>query len=79
MTFLSRKFKDAIQQGKIDQVGSILHEGWMSKRLATKITNQSIDQYYNKANKLGAKGEKLLGSGGGGFYCFIARKNIKIN
>ena len=69
MTFLSRKFKDAIQQGKIDRVGSILHEGWINiiikskKRLATKITNQSIDQYYNKAIQLGAKvGENYFAS-----------------
>ena len=78
MTFLSRKFKDAIQQGKIDRVGSILHEGWMSKkRLATKITNQSIDQYYNKAIQLGAKGGKLLGSGGGGFLLFYCQEKYQ--
>ena len=80
MTFLSRKFKDAIQQGKIDRdwINFARRMDVKKKRLATKITNQSIDQYYNKAIQLGAKGGKLLGSGGR-FLLFCARKNIKIN
>lgn len=48
--------------------GEMLHEMWMLKRkLATEISNNSIDQIYAVARENGAIGGKLLGAGGGGF------------
>jgi D-glycero-alpha-D-manno-heptose-7-phosphate kinase len=55
----------------IDSVGALLHENWIQKRtLAGGITNQLIDDAYNKALENGATGGKLLGAGGGGFLLF---------
>ena len=60
-------------QGFTDDFGLMLHYGWMQKqKLASKITDSQISEYYEKALKAGAVGGKLLGAGGGGFlllYC----------
>ena len=56
-----------------DILGEFLHKGWMlKKQLASSISNNKIDKYYEKALGAGALGGKLLGAGGGGFlllYC----------
>ena len=53
--------------------GQVLHQGWLlKKQLASNISNDKIDQYYEKALNAGALGGKILGAGGGGFlllYC----------
>jgi D-glycero-alpha-D-manno-heptose-7-phosphate kinase len=44
----------------------------LKKKLATNISNQTIDDIYNTALKAGAIGGKITGAGGGGFlllYC----------
>lgn len=52
----------------LDKIGYILHNNWLAKRnLASTITNDSIDRYYQMAVDCGAIGGKLLGAGGGGF------------
>jgi D-glycero-alpha-D-manno-heptose-7-phosphate kinase len=54
------------------QMGRILDEGWRLKRqLASSITNEQIDSWYQKATDAGALGGKLLGAGGGGFFLFV--------
>ena len=54
-------------------LGEFLHQGWVLKRqLASGVSNDKIDEYYEKALSAGASGGKLLGAGGGGFlllYC----------
>jgi D-glycero-alpha-D-manno-heptose-7-phosphate kinase len=51
--------------------GDVLHQGWLLKRsLVDKISNDSINEYYEKARNAGAIGGKLLGAGGGGFLLF---------
>lgn len=51
----------------IKEFGRSIHEGWEIKRqLASKITNSSIDNYYNIALENGAYGGKISGAGGGG-------------
>jgi len=39
--------------------------------MGDKITNEGIDQWYERARKAGAAGGKLLGAGGGGFLLFF--------
>jgi len=59
----------------IQEVGKIMDEGWnYKKQLASKISNNSIDDYYSKAIKSGALGGKISGAGGGGFLLLIAEK-----
>jgi D-glycero-alpha-D-manno-heptose-7-phosphate kinase len=60
--------RQELQQGKVDSLGELLHEGWVLKRgLATGVSNPAIDQAYELARKHGAAGGKILGAGGGGF------------
>ena len=59
-------------------IGEFLHKGWeLKKQLASGITNDKIDEYYERAINAGALGGKLLGAGGGGFlllYCPEAKQ-----
>ncbi len=61
-------------------MGDILHRGWMYKKeLASQISNEKIDYYYNLALKNGATGGKLLGAGGSGFLLFYVPKDKQSN
>jgi D-glycero-alpha-D-manno-heptose-7-phosphate kinase len=52
--------------------GEILDLTWRLKRgLASTITTDQIDCWYNRAQQAGAYGGKLCGAGGGGFLLFI--------
>jgi D-glycero-alpha-D-manno-heptose-7-phosphate kinase len=73
MVDLARELRDQLVCNKIDEIGNILHEGWLlKKKLANGISTPQIDEYYEKARKAGASGGKILGAGAGGFlllYC----------
>jgi D-glycero-alpha-D-manno-heptose-7-phosphate kinase len=62
----------------LDGFGRCLHRGWeLKKRLASKISNGTIDAMYRKALDAGALGGKITGAGGGGFlllYCAHERQ-----
>lgn len=63
------------QDRGLDEFGAILHKGWeLKKRLASNISNEAIDGYYQKALNAGATGGKILGAGGGGFFLLYCRK-----
>jgi D-glycero-alpha-D-manno-heptose-7-phosphate kinase len=73
MVELASDLRKALEAGDLTEFGSILHQGWVYKqKLASNITNPTINNYYEKAREAGALGGKILGSGGGGFlllYC----------
>lgn len=55
----------------LTEFGTLMHEAWMAKRsLSSAISNDFLDDIYNKARNAGAIGGKLLGAGGGGFFIF---------
>ncbi|MDA8405852.1 MAG: GHMP kinase [Deltaproteobacteria bacterium] len=55
----------------LSNFGEILHQGWLLKRsLVQEISNDVINEYYDRARAAGALGGKLLGAGGGGFLLF---------
>ena len=65
--------KEAILRGEVDNIGKILHDGWMHKKqMADGISNASIDAIYEAALQSGATGGKISGAGGGGFMIFYA-------
>lgn len=70
MTYVAR---DELGAGNVDTIGELLHESWkLKKKLASNISNSSIDVLYQTARKAGALGGKITGAGGGGFlllYC----------
>lgn len=60
----------------MDDVGLLLNEHWeLKSSLTNKISNNFIDQIYEKGISNGAIGGKLLGAGGGGFMLFYAHKD----
>jgi len=75
MVELTNELKSALQGNDLTEFGNILHKGWVFKqKLSSKITNSTINKYYEKAKKAGAIGGKILGSGGGGFLLFYCEE-----
>lgn len=78
MTKLAYSMRDALIEGDLDSFGRILNENWLLKRqLASKISNETVENYYQIAMKNGALGGKLLGAGGGGFLLFYCKKKYQ--
>jgi D-glycero-alpha-D-manno-heptose-7-phosphate kinase len=68
---LGYETKRILLSGNIDAYGELLHTHWMTKRkLASNMTDPTIDEHYEAARKAGAIGGKLMGAGGGGFFMF---------
>jgi len=75
MVGLVWELRDCLYKGNLEDFGKILHQNWILKqKLASSISNDDINQYYEKAMKNGALGGKLLGAGGGGFLLFYCEK-----
>ena len=77
MVKLAYDLKYEFECGRINELGSILHEGWLLKQsISKKISTLEINDIYNSGLKSGATGGKLLGAGAGGFILFyVPRKN----
>lgn len=73
MKCLVLEARAALVSGDHDEMGRLLHRGWLLKRqLASKVSNAAIDDLYATARKAGALGGKITGAGGGGYlllYC----------
>ena len=73
---LGKDLHTALKKSDLNQVGVILHDGWMEKRNFTKeVTNSKIDKIYYNGIKKGAIGGKLTGAGAGGHMLFYCEKN----
>lgn len=70
---LAFKAREELEKGNLDEIGVMLDYSWsLKKRLASKISNNGIDEVYALAKQAGALGGKITGAGGGGFlllYC----------
>ena len=64
---------EALNRGQVDKIGVILRENWeVKKKLAPNVSNEKIDNMYQRSINAGAIGGKISGAGGGGFlltYC----------
>lgn len=66
-------FRISIITNNLKNIGMILHENWqLKKKLASKVSNTKIDNYYKIAMDNGAIGGKVCGAGGGGFLLIYA-------
>ncbi len=64
----------------INDFGRLLDQTWNLKRkTGGKITNNSIDNLYERGLKAGALGGKLLGAGSGGFLLFFVEPDKRDN
>jgi D-glycero-alpha-D-manno-heptose-7-phosphate kinase len=72
--------RDILVRGELDRYGELLHEHWTNKRkLASRMTDSTLDEHYEAARKAGAIGGKLMGAGSGGFFMFYVRPDKKRN
>ncbi|MFB6190607.1 MAG: hypothetical protein ABEJ91_03475 [Candidatus Nanohaloarchaea archaeon] len=68
---IGKEIKQALEAGNPGRFGELLHDHWSTKKKFTdKISNNEIDKAYTKARELGARGGKIMGAGGGGFFLF---------
>ena len=70
----AHQLQEIMSNGPVDPslVGRILNHGWqLKRRLASSITNDQIDRWYERAMDAGADGGKLCGAGGGGCIVLI--------
>jgi D-glycero-alpha-D-manno-heptose-7-phosphate kinase len=73
MLALVEDLKREFEMGNASSLGEVLHEAWLIKRgLATGISSEAIDGWYDRARAAGAAGGKILGAGGGGFMLLSA-------
>jgi len=73
MVKLAHIFKDKVTSQNLEGVGEMLDYSWqLKKNLTTNISNSELDELYQYCKKLGAKGGKILGAGGGGFMLIYA-------
>ena len=64
----------------MNDFGRLLDHTWKLKRdTGSKISNNEIDDLYQRGLKAGALGGKLLGAGGGGFLLFYVEKDKQQN
>ena len=76
MRDIALEAKADLNNNKISRFGEYLDRSWRYKRtLANGITNQRLDEIYERAIKAGAVGGKILGAGGGGFFLFFCEPN----
>ncbi|MDP1545335.1 MAG: GHMP kinase [Anaerolineales bacterium] len=69
----------ALEAGRTDEFGGIMHEHWEHKRKRSKgMSNPQIDEWYELGRKNGALGGKLVGAGGGGFLLFYAQNRKQL-
>tara|TARA_X000000950_G_C13914462_1_gene660310 strand:- start:2192 stop:3223 length:1032 start_codon:yes stop_codon:yes gene_type:complete len=71
LKIFSYDLKDSILLDCPEKMGEILNKSWNNKkRLASDISNKSIDKIYSLAIENGSTGGKISGAGGGGFMIF---------
>ena len=64
------------KDANLNEFGKLLDYTWKLKRgTGNKVSNNSIDDLYDRGIKAGALGGKLLGAGGGGFLLFYVEKD----
>jgi D-glycero-alpha-D-manno-heptose-7-phosphate kinase len=79
-----RFIRDAVDEGlkllqgaDFDGFGRLLHESWLRKRSFSGVTDDDIDDVYDRATSAGAIGGKLLGAGGGGFMLIWCQQGAR--
>ena len=76
---LGLRSKAALLKNDTRNFGELMHEHWEHKKSRSNgMSNEFIDDAYNKALKAGAVGGKLVGAGGGGFLMFYANDKEKL-
>ncbi len=76
MTRQAGEVREMVEAGDVEGLGQLLHRGWEAKRkLAKGVSNNEMDEVYERAVKAGALGGKISGAGGGGFFLLCVPSN----
>ena len=71
--------KEALLKAEIKGMADILGKSWMAKRdMAQTISNQHIDEIYERAIDAGALSAKISGAGGGGFMMLFVEPTTRL-
>jgi len=74
----SAMMREALLQGRLDEIGVILDFGFRQKRqIASGISHAGIEAIYAAALAAGATGGKISGAGGGGFMMFYCPEGTR--
>ena len=77
---LANTCAEYLGQGKIAELGQILHKGWvLKKELGSFISNSEIDQRYNQLIDFGAQGGRLLGAGMSGYLMVMVKPENQLS
>jgi D-glycero-alpha-D-manno-heptose-7-phosphate kinase len=72
--------KEALLKAEIKGMADILGRSWMAKRdMARTISNQHIDEIYDRAIDAGALSAKISGAGGGGFMMLFVEPTSRLD
>lgn len=75
---LAGNMKQSLLKGNMAEFGDLLHEAWMQKkRMNSLVSTSNIDELYDAARNMGARGGKILGAGGGGYILLFCPFNCK--
>jgi D-glycero-alpha-D-manno-heptose-7-phosphate kinase len=76
---LAYESKAAMEAGDLRRFAELMHIHWERKRKRTPgMSNNQIDDIYEKARSNGALGGKLIGAGGGGFLMFYTEDKTRL-
>lgn len=76
---LGLRSKAALLMNDTYKFGELMHEHWEHKKARSSgMSNEFINNAYNKALLAGAVGGKLVGAGGGGFLMFYANDKERL-
>ena len=76
---LGRESREALEAGDLERFAELMNVHWEhKKRRSANMSNDHIDEYYQRARQHGALGGKLIGAGGGGFLMFYAEDKVRL-
>ena len=72
--------RNLLECADLSGLGSLLNEAWQMKRgISSGISNDTLDDLYERIMSAGATGAKLLGAGGGGFFLVHGNPMLRDN
>ena len=70
--------RDLLYAEKWQEFGNLLHENWLfKKQMASKISNQEIDDAYARGIEAGAWAVNCSALEAAGFYCLFVHLRMK--
>jgi D-glycero-alpha-D-manno-heptose-7-phosphate kinase len=76
---LAERSQEALEGGDLPAFARLMHIHWEhKKKRSANMSNQDINNWYDRAMANGALGGKLIGAGGGGFLMFYSEDKPRL-